>query len=60
MTLGSVDPVRPAPAPGVRVVLDVRPLQDPDRAPVTAAYLDALLTAYDGTWLPDRIDSPTT
>jgi glycosyltransferase involved in cell wall biosynthesis len=33
--------------PGVRVVLDARPLQDPGRAPVTAAYLDALLAAYD-------------
>ncbi len=33
--------------PGVRVVLDARPLQAPERAPVTAAYLDALLAAYD-------------
>lgn len=33
--------------PGVRVVLDVRPLQDAGRAPTTAAYLDALLAAYD-------------
>lgn len=32
---------------GVRVVLDVRPLQDPDRSPATAAYLDSLLAAYD-------------
>jgi glycosyltransferase involved in cell wall biosynthesis len=36
-----------APARGVRVVLDARPLQEPDRAPLTAAYLDALLRAYD-------------
>jgi glycosyltransferase involved in cell wall biosynthesis len=35
-----------APA-GVRVVLDARPLQEPDRAPLTAAYLDALLGAYN-------------
>jgi glycosyltransferase involved in cell wall biosynthesis len=35
-----------APA-GVRVVLDVRPLQAPDRAPLAAAYLDGLLTAFD-------------
>jgi glycosyltransferase involved in cell wall biosynthesis len=35
------------PAPGVRVILDVRPLQAPDRAPATAAYLDALLAAFD-------------
>jgi glycosyltransferase involved in cell wall biosynthesis len=34
-------------APGVRVVLDVRPLQDPDRAPLTAAYLERLLAALD-------------
>jgi glycosyltransferase involved in cell wall biosynthesis len=32
---------------GVRVVLDLRALQDPGRAPVTAAYLEALLDAYD-------------
>ena len=40
----------PAPdpeTPGVRVVLDVRPLQDPERAPVTATYLGSLLAAYD-------------
>jgi glycosyltransferase involved in cell wall biosynthesis len=37
-------PLRP---PGVRVVLDVRPLQESERAPATAAYLDALLAAFD-------------
>ncbi len=37
------DPV----TPGVRVVLDARPLQDPDRAPATAAVLGSLLAAYD-------------
>lgn len=44
--LGSaaVAPDRP---PGVRVVLDARPLQEPGRAPVTAAYLDGLLGAFD-------------
>jgi glycosyltransferase involved in cell wall biosynthesis len=36
-----------APAPGVRVVLDARPLQEPERAPLTAAYLDGLLGAFD-------------
>lgn len=36
----------PAATPGTRVVLDVRPLQDPDRAPVTVAYLRGLLGAY--------------
>ena len=33
--------------PGVRVVLDVRPLQTPDRAPLGATYLAELLRAYD-------------
>lgn len=46
MTLGAGAEARPAP-PGVRVVLDARPLQDPGRAPVTAAYLASLLAAYD-------------
>ena len=46
MTLRTVgEPARP---PGVRVVLDARPLQDPGRAPVTAAYLASLLGAFDG------------
>ncbi len=35
-----------APATGVRVLVDVRPLQDPARAPATAAYLRGLLGAY--------------
>ena len=33
--------------PGIRVVLDARPLQDPARAPATARYLDRLLGAFD-------------
>ena len=37
----------PAPPPGVRVVLDARPIQDPARSPVAAAYLEALLGAFD-------------
>ena len=32
---------------GVRVVMDARPLQDPDRGPLTALYLRHLLAAYD-------------
>jgi glycosyltransferase involved in cell wall biosynthesis len=32
---------------GMRVVLDARPIQEPDRAPLTAAYLDGLLAAFD-------------
>ena len=35
------------PSPGVRVVLDARPLQAPERAPLAAAYLDGLLGAFD-------------
>jgi glycosyltransferase involved in cell wall biosynthesis len=35
-----------APPAGVRVLVDVRPLRDPDRAPATAAYLRGLLGAY--------------
>ncbi|HEU4673245.1 MAG TPA: glycosyltransferase [Candidatus Limnocylindrales bacterium] len=34
------------PPPGVRVVVDVRPLQEPEHAPVTAAYLGRLLGAF--------------
>jgi glycosyltransferase involved in cell wall biosynthesis len=46
--LGAADSGRSAPdAPGVRIVLDARPLQEPDRAPLTAAYLGGLLGAFD-------------
>ncbi len=43
--LGEGRPAEPEPA-GVRVVLDVRPLQQPDRAPTTAIYLEELLRAF--------------
>jgi len=43
---GSV-PEEPIASPGVRIVIDVRPLQDPERAPLTAAYLEGLLGALD-------------
>ena len=43
--LGSPKPV-PA-TPGLRVVLDARPLQAPERAPLTAIYLEGLLGAFD-------------
>ena len=55
--------------PGVRVVLDVRPLQAPDRAPLAAAYLDGLLRAFDAAPLAGEsfafligsdLDDPTT
>ena len=32
--------------PGVRVVIDTRPLQEPERSPITAHYLERLLDAY--------------
>lgn len=43
---GESNAVATAPA-GVRVVMDLRPLQAPDRAPLTAAYLEHLLAALD-------------
>lgn len=55
-------------APGVRVVMDVRPLQDPGRAPLTAAYLEGLLAALDADPQPgesfsfllaSNLDDPT-
>jgi glycosyltransferase involved in cell wall biosynthesis len=42
-----LEPAPPAPPPdAVRVVLDARPLQEPERSPLTAWYLDQLLRAY--------------
>ena len=38
--------------PGLRVVLDARPLQAPERAPLAAAYLDGLLSAFDASANP--------
>ncbi len=38
----------PEPVPlGLRVVMDIRPIQDPERSPATARYLEGLLGAYD-------------
>jgi glycosyltransferase involved in cell wall biosynthesis len=60
---------RPEPVTGVRVVLDARPLQEPHRAPATAAYLDGLLAAFDADplegesfalFLQSDLDDPTT
>jgi glycosyltransferase involved in cell wall biosynthesis len=48
--LGST--ARTSVTPGVRVVLDARPLQTPERAPLAAAYLEELLGAYDADPLP--------
>ena len=41
--------VRPA---GVRVVLDARPIQEPQRWPVTATYASGLVEAFDAEPLP--------
>jgi glycosyltransferase involved in cell wall biosynthesis len=49
--LGRTTEALPRP-PGVRVVLDVRALQEPMRAPRTAAYLEGLLGAFDADPLP--------
>lgn len=55
--------------PGLRVVLDARPLQDPARGPATARYLDRLLAAFDAEplagesfafLLQSDLDDPTT
>ncbi|HYO42243.1 MAG TPA: glycosyltransferase [Candidatus Limnocylindrales bacterium] len=48
---GSTEPP-PVVASGVRVVLDARPLQDPERAPITALYLEWLLSALDADPVP--------
>lgn len=45
--LGGAGGRLPAVVPGVRVVMDVRALQEPTRAPRTAAYLDGLLGGFD-------------
>jgi glycosyltransferase involved in cell wall biosynthesis len=44
---GGDAPERATSVSPVRVVLDARPLQEPERAPLTAAYLGALLAAFD-------------
>ena len=38
--------------PGVRIILDARPLQNPDGAPTTAVYLAELLAAFAADPLP--------
>ena len=43
--LSARDPKRTAPV-GVRVVIDARPMQEPERSPLTAEYLDRLLRAF--------------
>jgi len=51
LRLGAAADRGPTP-PGMRVVLDLRPLQEPDRGPVTAAYLAELLTAFADSPVP--------
>ncbi len=40
--------------PGVRVVIDLRPLQEPERTPISADYLQHLLEAYTDAPLTDE------
>ena len=50
-----LEPAAPAPPPrGVRVVVDVRPLQEPERSPLTAWYLEQLLRAFAAEPIPDE------
>jgi glycosyltransferase involved in cell wall biosynthesis len=51
-TLSDLLPRDAPPPPGTRVVIDLRPLQEPERTPITAAYLDRLLSAYAARPLP--------
>jgi glycosyltransferase involved in cell wall biosynthesis len=44
----------PPPPSGTRVMLDLRPLQEPTRAPLTAAYLRSLVDALEAQPLPDE------
>ena len=64
------EPAQIAPDPaGIRVVLDGRPLQAPDRAPLASVYLNGLLGAFDAAPLTGEsfafligsdLDDPTT
>jgi glycosyltransferase involved in cell wall biosynthesis len=49
--LTTAAPARPH---GARVVLDARPLQEPERAPITAQYLDRLLRAFAANPIDDE------
>ncbi|MGO9180530.1 MAG: glycosyltransferase [Candidatus Limnocylindrales bacterium] len=49
--VGVEPPSRVPPAPA-RVVIDLRPLQEPERTPITAAYLQCLLAAFAADPLP--------
>ena len=45
-------PATPDRPPGLRIVMDARPLQDPGRGPATARYLEGLLGAFDAAPVP--------
>jgi hypothetical protein len=47
--LNGVEPPKRVPLPGVRVVVDLRPLQEPERVPITAGYLGSLMQAFTST-----------
>lgn len=42
------------PTVGTRVMIDLRPLQEPTRAPITATYLRSLVRAVEAQPLPDE------
>ncbi|MBA2254850.1 MAG: glycosyltransferase family 4 protein [Chloroflexi bacterium] len=44
--LNDLEPRVGAPLAGTRVVVDVRPLQEPERVPITAGYLGNLMEAF--------------
>lgn len=50
--LADVEPRDTTPLPGVRVVVDLRPLQEPERVPITAGYLGRLMQAFTDAPLP--------
>jgi len=50
--LNGLAPRRNEPIPGTRVVIDLRPLQEPERTPLTAAYLAHLLEAFAADPIP--------
>lgn len=52
MTAPEPRPGSPSEVAGTRVVIDLRPLQEPERTPITASYLERLLSAYAADPLP--------
>ena len=54
MTRLVASPKVKSPPRGVRVVVDVRPMQEPERTPLTAEYLERLLAAFAAEPLADK------